>query len=169
MLDLFAAIIVCSAGAAGVLLTALTLPGAWFALLVAGACQWWRNDLFSWWTLGAALAMAAAGEVLELVASARGARRAGASRPGAWGAIIGAFVGAILGAPVLFPLGAIAGGVLGAATGALVGELAVARRSVETAVRSAGGAAKGRLAATFIKLGASIAVGLTLSVAAFVP
>lgn len=168
-MSIIAAILVCCAAAVGVLLTALTLPGAWFVLAVAAACHWWRGDLLSGWTLGTALALAAAGEVLEIVLSARGARRAGASRAGAWGAVGGAFVGAIAGAPLVFPLGSIAGGIAGAAAGALLAELAIARRGVAPAARSAGGAAKGRLTATLVKLVATIAVGLLLSIAAFVP
>jgi threonine aldolase len=72
MLDLVASIIVTLFALGGVLLVLLQFPGIWVALLAALACQWWRGDLFSWWTLGAVALIAALAEVAEFAASTLG-------------------------------------------------------------------------------------------------
>ena len=107
-----AQIVVVLMALAGVLLTVMTLPGAWIAIAAAIGCQFWQPGLYSWWTLGAAAGLAAIGEVLELVASAMGASKAGASKKGATGAVIGSIVGAIAGSFVVPIVGTIVGAVV---------------------------------------------------------
>lgn len=168
-MDVVAAIVVCAACLAGVLLSLITLPGAWFMLLAAGVCQWWRGDLFSWWTLGICLGLAVLGEVLEVVLSAAGARKSGATRSGAFGAVVGSLAGALGGAPVVFPLGAVLGAVLGAGAGAMAVELLFNERPAGEAATAARGAMKGRAVATGVKALLSLAIGMTLAVAAVWP
>src|SRR5262245_16049784 len=123
---ILAGIIMILASLVGIALTLVMMPGIWFTIIVALLCQWLlsgEENLFAWTTLGAAVALGAAGELFEFIASALGAARAGGTRRGAVGSMIGAVVGAILGSFVLFvPVGTIVGGAVGAGLGALVAE-----------------------------------------------
>jgi uncharacterized protein YqgC (DUF456 family) len=152
----------------GTLLTLITLPGLWFILLVALVCQWWRPELFSWWTLGVGLGLGVLGEVLELAASGAGAKRAGGGRAGAWSAIFGALAGAIAGTFVLPIIGSIVGGVLGAGLGAAAGERGIAGKSWTHSMKVGQGAAVGRFVALVVKTLLTLATGIGLTVAAFV-
>src|SRR5262245_17860889 len=96
-MDTLAAIIVIFGALLGIVLTTLTLPGIWVALLVGVVCQWWRGELLSWWTLGAVGGIGVIAELLELVASAAGAKKMGGTRRGAIGSLIGAILGALAG------------------------------------------------------------------------
>jgi uncharacterized protein YqgC (DUF456 family) len=153
---------------AGVLLTVMTLPGAWIALAAAVGCQFWQPGMFSWWTIGAAAGLAALGEILEVIASAMGASKAGASKKGAMGAVVGSIVGAIAGSFVVPILGTIVGAVVGAGLGALVMERGVEGKTWSASAKAGSGAAVGRFAATVMKTVIASAVGGTLIVAAFV-
>ncbi|MFM8698707.1 MAG: DUF456 family protein, partial [Phycisphaerales bacterium] len=87
------AAVIATAGGGCVLLTVLTLPGNWLLLAIAGVAQAWTMHgggapLYSWWTLGAAAALAFGGEALEAGMGAAGASAAGARRRGTWGAVI---------------------------------------------------------------------------------
>jgi len=162
-------------GMACVALTAIGLPGLWFLLLLAGALQfadrWWRADggaTFSPWTLGIAVAAAIGAEVLEFVAGAHGAQKAGASKRGMAGAMVGGIVGALLGAPFGLLVGAIIGGVVGSAVGAIVMELTLPGRTLEGALQPAHGAAMGRLRGVLGKLAVTIALWLALTTAAVI-
>ena len=57
----------------------LTLPGTWLMLAATALVAWlrWDQRMISPWTLAALLVLAIAGELLEMVASSAGARRAG--------------------------------------------------------------------------------------------
>ena len=152
----------------GVVLTLLTLPGMWIALLVAVAVQAWQPGTFSWWTLGTCCVLAVIGEIVEFAASAAGAAKGGASRRGAIGAIVGSVVGAIAGSFFVPPLGTIAGAVVGA--GLAVGwvELALNDRSLAEAAKAGTGAAAGRLLATVAKTAIAAVVAIILCIAAWV-
>jgi uncharacterized protein YqgC (DUF456 family) len=157
----------------GVLLTLLLLPGMWIALAGALTVQLLAKEpLFSWWTLGVGIAIAAAGEALETASSAAGAKTFGASRSGMVGALVGTLLGAIVGTFVLafLPIiGTLLGAVVGAALGALFAERGVAGRSWRESTSSGVGAAAGRVAGVGIKFSLAIILALLLSVAAFVP
>ncbi len=165
-------VVVCSLG--GVVLTLFTLPGIWLAILGAGLVQWWsiatdRGEIFSWWTLGACVAIGVAAELIELLASAAGAKKAGGTRRGAIGSVIGALVGAIVGSfaipvPVL---GTIVGAAAGAGGGALLLERSGGRKTWTQSTKIGAGAAAGRLVATVIKSGLAGVIAIILSVAAF--
>lgn len=167
-MTLLAGSILAVAALIGTLLTLITLPGLWFILLVALGCQWWRPGTFTWWTLGAGLALGVLGEVIELLASGAGAKRAGGGRAGAWSAVIGALAGAIAGTFVVPIIGSIVGGVLGAGLGAAAGERAIAGKSWSHSMKVGQGAAVGRFVAVVIKTLLTLATGIGLTVAAFV-
>lgn len=136
---------------AGIVLTLITLPGTWLAVIVGILVAWWRPDMLSWWAVGAAALVAVLGEVVEFFASAMGATKGGSSKKGATGAIIGSIAGAILGAPLLFPIGTIVGAVVGAGVGTAIVERGASNKSWADTTRAAKGAAVGRLAATIGK------------------
>lgn len=153
--------------AASVGLTLLTLPGTWLMVLIGIGVKVWQTEMVSWWTIAALLALAGTGEILELFASAVGARRSGGSRAGGVGAIVGGLIGAIAGTPVFPVLGTIIGAVLGAGLGALVVERGMGKRTWRDSARSGVGAAQGRLIATVLKGVIAVVMALTLSVAVF--
>jgi uncharacterized protein len=86
----------------------LIFGGIW---LIAGADHY--RHLGLWWLLGIAL-LGAAGLLMDLLAGALGARRAGASPRAVWGALLGALIGMFFGLP---------GVLLGPFFGAMLGEL----------------------------------------------
>jgi len=160
---LAAAIVILFSGL-GIALTALTLPGAWLALVAAVLCKLWRPDLLEWSTIGAGVAIALAGEIIEIFASAAGAARAGGSRRGAIGSVVGSLAGAIIGAPFLLLVGAIVGAVIGAGVGAIIAERGFTGRTWRDSARIGAGAAVGRFWATVAKVGLSALVALILTV-----
>lgn len=167
---LTAQIIVVLGALAGVVLTLLTLPGTWFAVLIALGCKvWWQPAMFSWWTLGVVIALAFLGEVLEIAASALGAGRAGASKRGALGGIVGSILGAVVGSMVLlFPIGTIVGAVVGAGLGAAIVERGSTDKTWKQSAKVGTGAAVGRLTATILKTILAAAIALILGIGAFV-
>lgn len=157
----------------GIAITALLLPGIWLMLIGAGLAQWWHmaqygTEMYSWWTLGICVGIAAAAEVIELVASGLGASKFGGTKTGAAWSVLGAVIGAIAGSLVLPLVGTIIGAAIGAFAGALLGEKVVKKRTWSEASKSGAGAAIGRLAATLVKVGLAAVVALALSVGAFV-
>jgi len=156
---------------AGVFVAMLTLPGVWLMLLVALLCQWWQPGTFSWWTIGVCIALGLMGEVLEMVASAAGASRAGSSKRGALGSVVGSIAGALLGTFLIpIPLiGTLLGAVAGAAGGAILVERGMVGKTWTESREVAKGAAVGRLWATVAKVGVAALVAAILVVAAFVP
>ncbi len=166
------AITVCLCSLCGIALTLLTLPGIWFAVLVAGLAQWWSiaqrgEAMFSWWTLGACVVIGIAAEVAELLASAAGAAKAGGTRRGAIGSVVGGVVGAIGGSFFIPPLGTIVGAAAGAGAGALLLERAGGTKTWKQSGKIGAGAAAGRLVATIIKASLATLIAVILSVAAF--
>lgn len=167
-----AASIVTLSALAGVALTVLTLPGIWFAILVAGLAQWWHmarygEVMFSWYTLGACVLLGLVAEAIELFASAAGSTRAGGGRRGAIGSVIGGFAGAIGGSLVMPLLGTILGAAIGAGLGALLLEQAAGTKTWTQSAKIGAGAAAGRFVATLFKAGFAGLIAIVLSVAAF--
>lgn len=99
------------------LLGLMGLPGTWLLLALAGGAEWITEpQLFSAGTAVAAVLLAVAGETWEFLASSTTAKRAGAGRRGAVGALLGGIAGAIAGT-LLIPvpiIGTLVGGGLGA-------------------------------------------------------
>lgn len=163
-----AATIVVLISLVGIVLTMVTLPGAWLILATGVICNLWQDGMFSWWTLGVGCGIAIIAEIAEVAASAVGAKSTGGSRSAAIGSVIGAIIGAIVGTPILPLVGTVAGAVLGAAAGALIAELGVANKSWKASAKVAGGAAAGRLVATVLKTAASVAIAAMLITGIFV-
>lgn len=139
----------------GLALTVMTLPGLWLMLAAAAVYALLTHGHFvSWWTLLLLLALAATAEIIELLSSGAGAKKAGGGKPGLWGALAGGIIGGIfLTAFIPIPvLGTLVGVCIGTFFGALISELAFGRE-VGHALWIGVGAAKGRLFGTFIKLG----------------
>lgn len=149
----------------GVALTAITLAGLWLPVIAAIAWEIFFPGTFSWWTIGLAGALCLVSEAVEFFGAARGTRKSGGGRAGAWGATIGSLVGAVLGSFVVPLLGTIIGAVLGAGIGALSFERAIAERSWRDAFTSGGGAAKGRALALVVKTSIALVVGLWIALA----
>ena len=150
----------------------LTLPGTWMMVLMAMLLNVTMEDnMFSWWTIGIALAIAVIGELLELVAGGAGAKAMGASKRSILASVLGGVVGAILGTFLLpIPIiGTILGSALGAGIGAVVFEFTIADRRDLKHLRGIGtGAFTGRLLATVLKAVVALVMAVMLSVAAFV-
>jgi uncharacterized protein YqgC (DUF456 family) len=115
--------------AAGWCLTMLSMPGNWVMVAAVALFAWLAPEgphEIRWYTVAGLIALAVLGEVLELAASALGAKRAGGSRRGAVLAIVGSMVGAIIGAFVGVPIpliGSLVAAILFAGAGALVGAM----------------------------------------------
>lgn len=152
------------------------LPGTWLMVLTTAIVAWLQwvpgvpaaQQVIGIWTLVVLLGLATLGEVLEFVAGAAGAKKAGGSAKGAVAAIVGGVVGAIVGTfaipiPVL-------GSLLGAAAGAGVGAWGVelaGGKTMESSIRIGWGAGVGRLLGTVYKLVVGIAIWFVAGIAAF--
>ena len=159
--------------AAGVVLTALQLPGTWLMLIATGAFAWWRwgEERFSygWWPLAIMVGLALLGELVEFVAGALGSRTAGGSKRGAAISVVTAILGAIAGS-VFIPIpivGTLLGAGLGAGVGALLGDR-WAGHEWGAAWKGAGGAAVGKLSGAVGKLAIAAAMWLVSAVMLFV-
>jgi uncharacterized protein YqgC (DUF456 family) len=111
------------------------------------------------------LALAVVGELIETWLGFRFARKYGASKRAAWGALIGGLVGAMVGVPVPI-IGSVIGAFVGSFAGAAVFEYTVSART-GTAVAAGWGAVLGRAAAAAAKSGLGIVIGV-ISVIAIV-
>jgi uncharacterized protein YqgC (DUF456 family) len=155
-----------------------SLPGTWLMVLSTGIAAWiqWQpgrpmNDqAIGLWALLALVVLAFIGEVLEFVAGAAGAKKAGGSRRGAVAAIVGGVVGAIVGTFVIpIPvLGSLIGAGGGAGLAAWGIELA-GGKTMEHSVRIGMGAGVGRLMGTVYKLAVGVAIWIVATTAAFWP
>lgn len=158
-----------------VALALIGLPGAWLILAVGIVCHWSGGwTWFSWWTIGACVVLAVAGEVIEFASGAAGTHWAGGSRRSGVGALVGALVGGIAGS--MFPpiLGALLWGMVGAGIGAVVAEITVhdeehGRRSFKHTLGVGGGAAAGRLAGTIAKVVVAVLIAIVMIAAALIP
>jgi len=125
-------------------LTVFSLPGNW--LIVSGAALYaWLGPAeesrlaIGWWVVAALLALAVLGELVEFLAGALGAAKAGASKRSAVLALVGSLIGSLVGAFVGLPIplvGSIVGAILcaafGASVGAICGELWKGKELEET-------------------------------------
>ena len=154
----------------GILLVVLALPGIWAMVLVSAICMWWQPEIISWRAVVTLASIAMVSEVMEMVASAAGAKKFGGSKRGALGAIVGTMIGAILGS-FLIPIpiaGTIIGGILGAGIGAMGVERSIVQMSWKDSLKSGSGAAIGRTISIFIKLGLAIIAALCFVIAVFI-
>ncbi|MEZ5974996.1 MAG: DUF456 family protein [Planctomycetota bacterium] len=146
------------------------LPGTWLMLGLTALCEWLIPvDLFDASTLWLALGLALLGEVFEFTMGSAGARRAGAGRAGALGALLGGILGG-LGGTFLIPIP-----VVGSLAGAAIGAMGLATllehsggMDLRSALRAGTGAAKGQVSGTIVKLALGLCVWLLLAVASVV-
>lgn len=157
----------------GWVMTLLSLPGTWLILVGAAAYAYfvpgdWRIAI-SWMLVAILLGLAIIGELLESLAVAVGAGKAGGSKRAAVLALVGSIAGGVLGGilgvpvPVFGPLIALLiGASFGAMAGAMLGEYWKGR-SADFGWEVGKAAFWGRLLGTFAKIiVASIMVAVVL-------
>ncbi len=160
-----------------IFLVVLGLPGTWLMAGMTALAAWWRWNPQQGWSeqfiglpgLAIVFGLALLGEFWEFAASAAGAKKAGASGWGSFGALLGALIGGIA-ATFFIPIpivGSLIGACGGAAAGAWIFELGVGREHHQ-AVRSGIGAGIGKLRGMLAKLGAAAAMWLAITISAFV-
>lgn len=170
---LLVALIVFALG--GIVLAAFQFPGTWVILAAAVGYDWYFGfHRIGWKWLVALAGVAVIAEVLDSFIAVAMARKAGASRRAAVGALIGGFVGMFVLSLPMPVVGTIAGGLLGCFAGAFLAELThPAGASLDSGERIALGtrvgvfAAIGRvmgllakMAAAFVIAGAAVALAI---------
>ena len=154
----------------------LGLPGNWLMVLGTALLAWFYwgsagpggHSMFSPALLAAVVALAFAGEVLEILAGSFGARRTGATRRGARGALVGGIVGGAAGV-FLIPV-PLVGPLIGAAAGAAAAALFLERtggRTWQASLTAGAGAGAGRMLGTVLKLAVGAVIWLAVAIAAF--
>jgi uncharacterized protein YqgC (DUF456 family) len=159
------------------MLNLFALPGNWLAVAMVGLYVWLGPDQGRWGigyvTAGCVFGLALLGEILEFVAGALGATRAGASRRSTLYAVLGSVVGAIVGGIAGLPipvigslLAALLFGAAGATAGAMYGEWSDGKSWQES--WTVGHAAFwGRLFGTLGKFAAGAVMVVVITVAVF--
>lgn len=116
--------------ATGWLLTLFGMPGNWLMAVATAAYAYLvptaSRAAIGWKVVAVLFALALLGEILELVAGAAGATKAGGTRRGALLALLGSIGGGILGVIVGLPIplvGSLMAALLFAALGALAGAM----------------------------------------------
>ena len=150
----------------------LALPGNWLMVGTTALVAWWRwgRGMLSGWTLGAILALAVLGELVEFLAGLVGARAGGAHRSSSLGAIVGAVLGAIIGV-FLIPV-PLVGSLLGACVGAFAMTYLLERgrgRRPRPALGAGLGAGVGQFLGTTAKISLGLVIWIVATVAAFWP
>jgi len=144
---------------AGLLLVPLGLPGLWVMILGLLGYGWFTDfHTVGLWTTALVLALALLGELIETWLGFRFARKYGASKRAAWGALIGGLVGAVVGVPVPV-IGSVIGAFVGSFAGAAVFEYTMSAHP-GTAVAAGWGAVLGRAAAAAAKIALGIVIGV---------
>ena len=139
---------------AGLAITVMTLPGLW--LMLASAAVYaliTRGVYIGWSTLLILLILAAVAELIEILSSGAGAKRAGSGKAGLVGAVVGGILGGIFLSLIPIPiLSTLVGVCVGTFLGAMIGEFAAGKKITHSALVGVS-AAKGRLIGTLIKIG----------------
>lgn len=178
MLAILVALLFCILGVGCLVLVVIGLPGTWVLIGLAVGVELLDHYYlegadpvtFGWGTLGACIALAFVGEVIEALAGAAGTKAGGGSRRGMVGAIVGGLVGAIVFTPLIpIPIiGTLIGALLGTFAGAVIAERSGEnRRDTQAALRAAGGATVGRLLGTISKAVIATTLWVVLCVGAF--
>ena len=146
---------------AGLVLTAIGLPGLW-VMVAAVVGYGFLTDFSSIGiiTIVSVTLLAAIGEVLEAWLGFGLTRRYGGSKRAAWGSLLGGLAGAMVGVPIPL-IGSVIGALIGSFIGAVVFEYTTSATGGQ-AVRAGMGALLGRAAATAAK----IACGVIMTVIA---
>jgi hypothetical protein len=146
----------------GLALIPFALPGLWIQVGAAAVLVATTGRL-GWGWVGAFVALALVGEVIEFLSGHWGARRFGGSRAAAWGALAGGLAGALVGGIPVPIVGSIVMSFVGTFAGAVAGEM-LAMRRLDARFRIGLGAVVGRAIGVAVKLGVGIVV-LVLSAA----
>jgi uncharacterized protein YqgC (DUF456 family) len=152
----------------GVVLAGLTLPGLWLMLAGATLYAWLTHGIYlHYYWLIVMFVLALGAEIAELFLGGAGAKKAGASKWGIFGSLIGAIVGGIVLTP--FPphlISTVVGICLGSFVGAFVVEL-IKGQPVSQSMKIGWGAAKGRMTGIAGKVGIGLLVMALTFIAAF--
>jgi hypothetical protein len=141
---------------AGLLAALLGLPGPFLILaasLVYAAATGFAT--LGWKVLLLLAALAALAEVLDFSLRAAGAARFGASRQGAWAAVLGSLAGMFLLTPFLFGLGTVLGAFAGGFAGVFIVEW-TRNRKIRPALRAGLGSLLGGVAVSLAKGGTAV-------------
>ncbi len=154
------------------MLSFFALPGNWLIVVSTWAFALWKWDdgVFSIPTLVAITVLALIGEAIEFVGCMVGAKKAGAGKRGAIGALLGAICGAIAGTfmiPVPF-IGTFIGACIGAGVGTWCMELTRQGIVPGRAVKMGVGASVGVMVGTGSKIILGLIICIIVAVAAFV-
>jgi hypothetical protein len=150
-LSIIGYILLCLAMVGGLLLTPLGLPGNWIIVgcgVAHGFVTGWSK--FGWPFVALLVAAAFAGEIIEALSAAIGAKKYGASTGAMVAAIVGSIVGLSLGSGIMPIVGTIVGGFAGAFLGAFLYEYS-RLNDRRQALRAGVGAFLGRTAAVIAK------------------
>ena len=159
MTDTVAILLLAIVELAGLLLVPLGLPGLWVMILGLLGYGWFTDfHTVGLWTTALVLALALLGELIETWLGFRLARKYGASKRAAWGALIGGLVGAVVGVPVPV-IGSVIGAFVGSFAGAAVFEYTMSAHA-RIAVAAGWGALLGRAAAAAAKIALGIVIGV---------
>lgn len=141
------ALLVCGLG-----VQLLNLPGLWLMAAAAGLYSLITPAHYLWpWGMVIILSLCVFAELLEFIAGAGGAKRAGGSKRSMLLGIVGGVVGGIVLSIPVPVIGTVAGVCIGAFAGATLGQLTV-RRDVGHSTLVGIGAAKGTLIGILLKL-----------------
>jgi hypothetical protein len=152
------------------ILNLFSLPGNWLIVITTSLFAWWQweNKVISIYTLIAIAVLALMGEIVEFLAGAGGAKKAGAGWLGAIAAIFGAIAGAITGTFVMPFIGTIIGSCLGAGLAAAGIEM-VMGKPAKVSIRSGAGASIGRFFGSMAKFAIGAAIWIIAAIAVLWP
>jgi uncharacterized protein YqgC (DUF456 family) len=144
---LLLALLVCGLG-----IQLMNLPGLWLMAAAAGLYAMITPEHYLWpGGIVTVLALCLVGELMELIAGAGGAKKAGGSKRAMALATVGGIVGGIVLSIPVPVIGTVAGVCIGAFAGATVAQLSIAR-DVSHSMLVGIGAAKGTLIGIVLKL-----------------
>jgi hypothetical protein len=136
----------------GLYINLVGAPGLWVMVLGTLGYVWVTHGAYAGVrTIVVIVVLAGIAELVEFMAAGAAARRAGASKRGVWGALIGGILGAIFLTVAVPIIGTIIGVCVGTFLGALVGEL-TGGSELGGSMRIGIGAVWGRLLGTLAKL-----------------
>lgn len=135
----------------------VSLPGGWVALGLAALFDVFTGfGTIGWMWLGVFAGLLVLGEIVESLLGLVYVSKKGATRWGMVGGFVGGFGGAIAGSGAVPVLGTLVGGLAGAFGGAVAGEY-LRDQQLEPSLRIGVHATVGKLLATTVKFGLSVA------------
>jgi uncharacterized protein len=136
----------------------LSLPGLWLMAAAAGLYALVTPQHYLWpWGITIILGLCVVGELLEFIAGAGGAKKAGGSKRSMLFGTVGGIAGGLLLSIPVPVIGTIAGVCLGAFAGATLAQLTVAKDARHSTLVGIG-AAKGTLYGILLKLSIGVVI-----------